>query len=240
MTIQLLLSYVLSVCLAVLTISVCLYCRLSRLVDVGASRKLLHILIGPIFCCSWLIFPSDESLSPYLASTIPLMSAFYFYGIGVGWIKHQHLVDTVSRSGNEHELTQGPFYYGLIHCLVCCVYWLYSPIGISSLMILCIGDGFAAIIGSKYSNSSKIPWNPQKTLIGTMTMFLSSVIGSFSLILLYSSFSLFPHFSLSELFIGCLLMSFIAAIVESAPINNIDNITVFLASTITGFLYYSK
>lgn len=45
--------------------------------------------------------------------------------------------------GRPSELLYGPLQYGWIFVISACYYWGDSPLGITSLMLLCAGDGFA-------------------------------------------------------------------------------------------------
>jgi phytol kinase len=134
------------------------------------SRKIVHIGTGPIFILCWFLFP-DESLSRYIAAIVPLLITIQFFLIGVGIIKDQASVDAMSRSGDPREILKGPLLYGLVFVAVTILFWKDSLVGIISLMILCGGDGFADIVGRRVK-SRQLKWTKNKTIGGTIAMFL--------------------------------------------------------------------
>ena len=56
----------------------------------------------------------------------------------------------MSRTGDRKELLRGPLCYGLIFALSTAVWWRESPLSVISLMLLCVGDGFADLVGRRY------------------------------------------------------------------------------------------
>jgi len=197
----------------------------------ATARKLVHIATGPLYILCWNIFP-DTPNSPYIASIIPGLTVTRFSLIGLGLIKDDSTVKSMSRSGNKSELLYGPLFYGWIMVLSTIFYWGHSPFGITALMLLCAGDGFAGLIGFKYGRE-KLPWNNKKSWIGSISFFVSSILFTGLYVHL---FHILGWFSISLWqFLPCLLITtFVSTIVESLPgQSDWDNISVFLVSLVT-------
>src|SRR5512136_2443761 len=134
------------------------------------SRKLIHILTGPLFVLCWLFFP-DVWYSRWLAALVPLLFTVQFALIGLGIIKDEASVKAMSRHGDRREILRGPLFYGIIFVVMTLVYWKDSPIGMTALMLMCGGDGLADILG-RGLNSPKLPWNREKSWAGSLGMFI--------------------------------------------------------------------
>ena len=197
------------------------------------SRKIIHIGTGPVFVLCWLLFP-NTSLSRYLASLVPLAITLQFLLVGIGVIRDEYAVNAMSRTGNPREILRGPLFYGIVFVVCTFVFWYDSPIGIIALMLMCGGDGFADIVGRKFGRSH-IPWNPTKTWIGSLGMFFGGFILSLIILLIYISVGIFS-ISVGALLPPLLFISIVATLVETLPLQDVDNITVPLSAIILGYL----
>jgi phytol kinase len=213
-----------------------------RLVDFAAhkemisarlSRKIIHIGTGPIFVLCWLLFPPLPE-ARFLAAIIPLFITLQFALIGLGVIKDQASVDAMSRSGDPREILKGPLYYGVIFVFITILFWK-SPLGIIALMMLCGGDGVADLVGSRFGKN-KLPWSKRKTPVGTAAVFLSGLIFSIGILLIYSLAGGIQNTSIR--YLSVIVIALIAAIVESLPLRDLDNITVPAASILAGLIFY--
>ena len=197
------------------------------------SRKIIHIGTGPVFVLCWLLFP-NSSLSRYLASLVPLAITLQFFLVGIGVIRDESAVKAMSRTGNPREILRGPLYYGIVFVVCTFLFWYDSPIGIIALMLMCGGDGFADIVGRNFGRS-RIPWNPHKTWMGSIGMFLGGFIFSLIILLIYMTVGIFS-FSIGELLLPLLVISVSATLVETLPLRDVDNVTVPLTAVILGYL----
>ena len=144
------------------------------------SRKLIHILTGPLFVLCWLIFP-DVWYARWLAALVPLLFTVQFALIGLGVVKDEASVKAMSRNGDRREILRGPLFYGIIFVIMTLVYWKDSPIGMTALMLMCGGDGLADILG-RGMHSAKLPWNKDKSWAGSLGMFIGGwVLAAFIL-----------------------------------------------------------
>src|SRR5215210_304437 len=133
------------------------------------SRKLIHIGTGPIFVLCWLMYP-DVLVSRWLAALVPFVITAQFAFVGTGMIKDEAAVKAMSRTGDRREILRGPLLYGLVFAAVTLIYWKDSLIGIPALMMMCGGDGIADIVGRRIP-SPKLPWSPEKSVAGSLSVF---------------------------------------------------------------------
>jgi len=177
-------------------------------------------------------FISNVPSARYFAVSIPSAVTLNFILIGLGILKDEETIKSMSRTGNPKELLYGPMIYGLIFVYSTIVYWGESPLGITTLMLLCLGDGTAGLFGEHYGRS-KLPWNPRKTWVGSISFFISSVLFSSVYIFLFNKWN---WFSTTAIQFGPVLIitASIATFIESFPgVGSLDNLTVFVGSIIT-------
>ncbi len=154
----------------------------------------------------------------------------------MGIIKDQASVDAMSRNGDPREILKGPLFYGLVFIAVTILFWEDSLIGIISLMILCGGDGFADIIGRRIK-SKKLKWAKSKTIAGTLAMFLGGFISSWVISAIFYSTGNY-NYTFVKLTLNILVISALAALVESLPIKDYDNLTVPISTVLLGLLLF--
>jgi phytol kinase len=201
------------------------------------SRKLIHILTGPLFVLCWLLFPSpDLWYYRWLAALVPLLFTVQFALIGLGIVKDEASVKAMSRTGDRREILRGPLFYGIIFVVMTLLFWKDSPIGMIAVMLMCGGDGLADITG-RGIRSPKLPWNKDKSVAGSLGMLLGGWV--------LTAFILFI-FVLKGVFIGpfagyllpVTYLAVLAMLVESLPLKDVDNITITLAAVALGYLLF--
>ena len=96
----------------------------------------------------------------------------------------------MSRSGDPKEILRGPLYYGIMFVLLTVLFWKESPIGIVALMMMCGGDGIADVVGRRIP-SAKLPWSREKSVAGTVSVFLGGWILSALVLFIYVSLGVF-------------------------------------------------
>ena len=66
------------------------------------SRKLIHILTGPLFVLCWLLFPApDLWYYRWLAALVPLLFTIQFALIGLGIVKDEASVKAIEIEENK-------------------------------------------------------------------------------------------------------------------------------------------
>ena len=204
-------------------------------VDSKLSRKIIHIGTGPVFVLCWLLFP-DVPVSRYLAALVPAGISAQFAAVGLGLIKDQAAVDAMSRSGDRREILKGPLLYGIVFVVLTLVFWKASVIGIIALMMLCGGDGLADVIGTRVK-SVELKWSKNKTFAGTMGVFLGGLIFSVFVLAVFVANGVFDG-PMSGYMWRLVIIAFAAAVVESLPLKDIDNVTVPLTVVALGLILY--
>jgi len=195
------------------------------------SRKLIHILTGPLFVLCWLLFP-DVWYARWLAALVPLLFTVQFAMIGLGVVKDEASVKAMSRSGDRREILRGPLFYGIIFVVMTLVYWKTSPIGIMALMLMCGGDGLADIMG-RGIRSPKLLWNKDKSMAGSLGMFIGGWVLTALILAIFVASSVFAG-PFTNYLLPITIIAVAATFVESLPLKDVDNITVTLAAVALG------
>ena len=201
------------------------------------SRKLIHIITGPLFVLCWLLFPTpDLWYYRWLAALVPLLFTVQFALIGLGVVKDEASVKAMSRNGDRREILRGPLYYGIIFVVMTLVFWKDSPIGMIAVMLMCGGDGLADITG-RGIKSPKLPWNKDKSVAGSLGMLLGGWVLTAFILFVFVLKGVFPGPFTSYL-LPITYVALLATLVESLPIKDVDNITVTLAAVALGYLLF--
>jgi phytol kinase len=199
------------------------------------SRKLIHIGTGPIFVLCWLMYP-DASISRWLAALVPLLITVQFALVGTGILKDEAAVKAMSRTGDRREILRGPLFYGIVFVAVTLIYWKDSLIGIPALMMMCGGDGIADIVG-RGIDSPRLPWSREKSLAGSLSVFLGGWLLTIFVFAVYGWAGVFSD-PLTRFLVPVTWIALGAMLVESLPFHDVDNITVTLASVLIAHLLF--
>ena len=204
-------------------------------IDSKTSRKLIHIGTGPIFVSCWLMFP-DLPISRWLAALVPLLITVQFALVGTGVLKDEAAVKAMSRGGDRREILRGPLFYGIMFVVITLIYWKDSLIGIPALMMMCGGDGIADIVGRRV-RSAKLPWSPEKSIAGTLSVFAGGWLMTAFVFAIYLWTGAFSG-PLAQYLLPITWIALGAAAIESLPFKDIDNITITLFSILVGHLVF--
>jgi dolichol kinase len=211
------------------------YIQKKGLLPTVITRKVVHLLVAPIFIATWPLY-SGAGSSRYIAMLVPMLFVAMFTAIGKGIIVDEAFVRSMSRSGDPAELLKGTLYYAVI-VVVATILWFYIPVtGLSDanptafIVFGCLagGDGLADIIGRRYGGKKQFGFfGSKKTLMGSVGMFLGSFLFSLILVALFSLET--TAISVSGLLIPILLVSLVATIVEAVSPPSLDNITIVIS-----------
>lgn len=199
------------------------------------SRKIIHIGTGPFYVLCWLLF-TETPTARYLAALVPLTITLQFILVGTGIIRDEAAVQAMSRTGDRREILRGPLFYGIVFVVLTILYWRNTPIGIVALMLMCGGDGLADVFGRRL-RSMRLPWNPDKSLAGSLAMFLGGFLFALVILGIYVLVGVFKE-PIPAYLPGLALIAFVGTLVESLPFHDIDNITVTLAAVILGYIVF--
>ncbi|HSJ88007.1 MAG TPA: phosphatidate cytidylyltransferase [Anaerolineales bacterium] len=204
-------------------------------IDSKTSRKLIHIGTGPIFVLCWLMYP-DAQISRWLAALVPLLITAQFGLVGTGILKDEAAVKAMSRTGDRREILRGPLFYGIMFVLITLIYWKDSLIGIPALMMMCGGDGIADIVGRRV-RSARLPWSPEKSIAGTASVFLGGWLLTLFVFAVYVWIGAFSG-PVTRFLLPITWIALGAALVESLPFKDIDNVTLPVVSALIGHLVF--
>jgi phytol kinase len=199
------------------------------------SRKLIHIGTGPIFVLCWLMYP-DVPISRWLAALVPLLITMQFALVGTGLIKDVAAVKAMSRTGDRREILRGPLFYGIVFVVVTLLDWKDSPVGIPALMMMCGGDGIADIVGRRV-RSMRLPWSPEKSLAGSLSVFLGGWLLTMLIFAIYGSAGVFGS-PVTRFVLPVTWIALGAMLVESLPFKDVDNITLTVVSALIGHFVF--
>ncbi|XP_062016205.1 farnesol kinase, chloroplastic [Rosa rugosa] len=200
--------------------------------DQKLNRKLVHISIGLVFMLCWPLFSSGYQ-GALLASLIPGLNIIRMLLLGLGIMKDEATVKSMSRFNDYRELLKGPLYYATTITLACVVYWRTSPIAIAIICNLCAGDGLADVVGRRFG-TQKLPYNRNKSIAGSVAMASAGFLSSIGYMYYFSKFGFVDKSW--DMVLGFLVVSLASALVESLPISTVldDNLTVPLTSILVG------
>ncbi|XP_065872700.1 phytol kinase 1, chloroplastic isoform X2 [Euphorbia lathyris] len=136
------------------------------------------------------------------------------------------------------ELLRGPLYYVIVLILCALVFWRQSPVGVISIAMMCGGDGVADIVGRRFG-SIKLPYNPQKSWAGSISMFISGFLISLGMLYYYSALGCF-QLDWSWTIQRVAWVGLVATAVESLSTSETvdDNISVPLTSMLAAYLCF--
>lgn len=205
------------------------------IIESKLSRKIIHIGTGPIFVLCWLMYP-DVQISRWLAALVPLVITAQFALVGTGLIKDEAAVKAMSRTGDKREILRGPLFYGIMFIAMTLLYWKDSLIGIPALMMMCGGDGIADIVGRRI-RSPKLPWSPEKSLAGSLSVFAGGWLLTMLIFAIYVWMGAFSG-PIIRFLLPVTWIALGATLVESLPFKDIDNLTITIASALIGHVVF--
>ena len=205
------------------------------IIESKLSRKIIHIGTGPIFVLCWLMYP-DVQISRWLAALVPLVITAQFALVGTGLIKDEAAVKAMSRTGDKHEILRGPLFYGIMFIAMTLLYWKDSLIGIPALMMMCGGDGIADIVGRRV-RSPKLPWSPEKSMAGSLSVFAGGWLLTMLIFAIYVWMGAFSG-PVTRFLLPVTWIALGSTLVESLPFKDIDNLTITVASALIGHLVF--
>ena len=194
------------------------------------SRKFLHIMVGNMIFA--MPFFSDPWVMVWFL-TLPITIVLFFL-TDYSPIK---IENSVTESG--HAL--GLFFYAGIWTLLIAIFTSIAPASNPKLYIWIValaivpmvyGDGFAALIGQKFGKVKYTVFGGEKSLEGSLTMFvITTVMSVFVWMVFVSIGCVMPEFNI----VYIIMISAVATMCEAFSYGGIDNLTV---PAITSILYY--
>ena len=183
------------------------------------SRKAVHLIVGLLICTTPLIFSSKVPL---------IILSFLFITINLWAIKTRHLTGI-----HPNDQSYGTVFYPISILILDILFWpAHMMIFVLSTSIMVIADTMAALIGNNYASRFYIIYEEKKSIPGTITMYITSVI------LLLAGVQIFIANRLLDNVLLALLVGAIATAAELISKKGSDNFSVplLVALFLYGFL----
>ena len=173
-------------------------------------RKIIHIGIGPLIPIA--LFLRIEQISALVFTGLVSLMVFINYTY-----KLFPTIEDVERK------SYGTLFYCISLFILIYLFWDKDPYAlVTGFFIMTFGDGLAGLIGKNLNSKSWIFFKQKKSLFGTMTMFLTSLIVVCSL-----GYAQQNSFNLNYLTIA-----FFATVLEQFSVLGIDNFIVPISSAL--------
>ena len=180
-----------------------------------ASRKFIHIMLG-----NWWIIAMYFFDNVWFAAFVPLTF------IIINYISYKKdIIKIMEREENQKE-GLGTVYYAIsLLVLVIITFGILNKpdLALAPVLVMAYGDGLAAIFGKLIKSKKYKIYDTEKSLAGSITMFLVSFI-IISIYLIYINSPLW--------YLKSIIMSIIITVLEAVSIKGTDNLTVPIATLI--------
>ena len=174
------------------------------------KRKIVHIGIGPLV-------PFAKFLE------IDQNSALFFTGIISLLVLTNYSFKIFPTIEDVERKSYGTFFYCLSLFVLISLFWDKDPYSlIAGFFVMTLGDGLAGLVGKTFNSKSWFFLKQKKSLIGTLTMFVTSLIIVSSL----------GYTQQNNLNLNYFTIAFIATLLEQISFAGIDNFIVPITSAI--------
>ena len=174
------------------------------------KRKIIHIGIGPLI-------PIAQFLK------IDQNSALFFTGIISLLVLINYTRKIFPTIEDVERKSYGTLFYCLSLFILIFLFWDKDPYSlITGFFIMTFGDGLAGLIGKSFNSKSWIFFKQKKSLFGTMTMFLTSLIVVCSI----------GYAQQNSLNLNYFTIAFFATLLEQFSVLGIDNFIVPISSAL--------
>ena len=173
-------------------------------------RKIIHIGIGPLIPIAQFLEINQNSALIFTGIVSLMVFINYTY-------KLFPTIEDVERK------SYGTLFYCLSLFILIYLFWDKDPYAlVSGFFIMTFGDGLAGLIGKSFNSKSWILCKQKKSLFGTITMFLTSLIVVCSI----------GYSQQNSLNLNYFTIAFLATLLEQFSILGIDNFIVPVSSAL--------
>ena len=173
-------------------------------------RKIIHIGIGPLIPIAQFLKINQNSALIFTGIVSLMVFINYNY-------KLFPTIEEVERK------SYGTLFYCLSLFILIYFFWDKDPYAlITGFFIMTFGDGLAGLIGKSFNSKSWIFFKQKKSLYGTITMFLTSLIVVCSI----------GYSQQNSLNLNYFTIAFIATLLEQFSVLGIDNFIVPISSAL--------
>lgn len=179
-----------------------------------ASRKYIHIILA-----NWWLIAMAFFKGALWAAFVP--ATF----VVINYISYKKDLIKVMERNEENKDGFGTVYYAIsLLILALITFYNNNPfIGLFGIFVMGYGDGFAAIFGKKIKSFKYKVGNKEKSVAGSLTMFIITLIFSLGALL---------YLKTGMIIIKAIALSIILTIIEGVSIKGTDNITVPLSASL--------
>ena len=173
-------------------------------------RKIIHIGIGPLIPIAQFLKINQNSALIFTGIVLLIVFINYNY-------KLFPTIEDVERK------SYGTLFYCLSLFILIYLFWDKDPYAlITGFFIMTFGDGLAGVLGKSFDSKSWIFFKQKKSLLGTLTMFFTSLIVVCSI-----GYAQQNSFNLNYFTIA-----FFATLLEQFSVLGIDNLIVPISSAL--------
>jgi phytol kinase len=173
-------------------------------------RKIIHIGIGPLIPIAQFLKIDQNSALIFTGIISMMVFINYIY-------KLLPIIEDVERK------SYGTLFYCLSLFVLIYLFWNKDPHAlITGFFIMTFGDGLAGLIGKSFESKSWIFFKQKKSLFGTMTMFLTSLI----------VVCLIGYAQQKSIYLNYFTIAFLATFIEQFSVLGIDNFIVPISSAL--------
>ena len=173
-------------------------------------RKIIHIGIGPLI-------PIAQFLK------INQNSALIFTGIVSLTVLINYKYKIFPTIEDVERKSYGTFFYCLSLFILISLFWNKDPYALlTGFFIMTFGDGLAGLLGKNFQSRNWNFFKQKKSLLGTITMFLTSLIVVYTV----------GNIQQNSFNLNYFTIAFIATILEQFSVLGIDNLIVPISSAL--------
>ena len=183
-----------------------------KLIRPEVNRRIVHISVGLLISFSPLNFYSN---------LFPIIMGISFILVNLISFK----INAFQGIHAQERESYGTIYFPLSYSIIVLFFWEESNFVVTSLLILSISDPLAGYIGTKLDSPREFKiWYDKKTLQGTFTFLLSTII------ILSLSVFYFKEYNLTQSILFVCIVSIFATVSEVMSKKGSDNLSVPLIS----------
>ena len=173
-------------------------------------RKIIHIGIGPLIPIAQFLKINQNSALIFTGIVSLMVFINYTY-------KLFPTIEDVERK------SYGTIFYCLSLFILIWLFWDKDPYAlIAGFFVMTFGDGLAGLIGKSFNSKNWIIFKQKKSLFGTLTMFLTSLIVVCSI----------GYSQQENINLNYFAIAFLATFLEQFSIFGIDNLIVPISSAL--------
>ena len=173
-------------------------------------RKIIHIGIGPLIPIAQFLKVNQNS-------------ALIFTGIVSFMVLINYTYKLFPTIEDVQRKSYGTIFYCLSLFILIWLFWVDDPYALmTGFFVMTFGDGLAGLVGKSFNSKSWIIFKQKKSLLGTMTMFLTSLI----------VVCLVGYAQQNSFILNYFAIAFLATFLEQFSFLGIDNFIVPISSAL--------